>query len=152
MVNDIKLLGVKIDDKLQLCYQVKQVKVRTLQAFGLIKHAKKFLPVSDLQKMYRGIVEPHFSYCCSIWGCYGESELNSRQKIQHRAARMAANSPYGTPAAPVLQSLCWLSIKDVIRKGTAMLTYKYLNSFATLCLTELFTKCSEDIGIDLCSI
>ena len=44
------------------------LKVKALRAFGLIKHAKKFLPSGDLQKMYRGIYEPHFSYCCSVWG------------------------------------------------------------------------------------
>ena len=51
MVNDTKLLGVKIDDKLQWSCQVEQVKAKTLQVLGLKKHAKKFLPLSDLQKM-----------------------------------------------------------------------------------------------------
>jgi len=106
--------------------------------------------------MYRGIVEPHFSYCCSIWGyccsiwgyC-GESKLNSLQNFQNRAARIVTNSPYDAPAAPLLQSLGWLSIKDLIRKGTAMLTYKLLNSLAPQYLTELFTKCSELNGLSL---
>ena len=35
MINDIKLLGVKIDDKLQWNYQVEQVKAKALQALGL---------------------------------------------------------------------------------------------------------------------
>jgi len=54
MISDATLLGVKIDDKLQWSYQVKQVKAKALQAFGLTKQAKKFLPSSNLQKMYRG--------------------------------------------------------------------------------------------------
>ena len=32
-----------------------------------------------------------------------------------------------------------------------MLTYKFLNSLAPLYLTELFTKCSEGKGLNLCS-
>ena len=87
-VNDIELLGAKIDNKLQWSYQGEQVKAKALQVLGLIKHAKKFLPLSDLQKMYRGIVEPYFSYCCSICGYCGESKLNFLQKIQNRAARI----------------------------------------------------------------
>ena len=51
VVNDIELLGVKIDDKLQWIYQVEQVKAKALQVLGPIKHAKKFLPLSGLQKM-----------------------------------------------------------------------------------------------------
>ena len=35
MVNDVKLMGVKIDDKLQWGNQVEQVKAKALQALGL---------------------------------------------------------------------------------------------------------------------
>ena len=49
--------------------QFEQVKAKAIRALGLIKHAKKFLPSGDMQKMHRGIVEPHFSYCCSVWRC-----------------------------------------------------------------------------------
>ena len=103
----------------------------------------KGLSPDDLHKMYRGTVEPHFSYCCSVWGCYSETKLNSLQKIQNRAARIITNSPYDASAAPPLQNLGWSSIKDLIRKETATLTYKALNSLAPRYLGELFRKCSE---------
>ena len=103
MLNDVTLLGVKIDDKLQWSYQVKQLKAMALKALDLVKHAKKFLPLSYLQKIYRGTVDLHFSYCCSILGCGGESKLNSLQKIQKRATRIVTNNPYCAPAAPLLQ-------------------------------------------------
>ena len=123
--------------------EIEQVKTKALRALSLIKHAMKFLPSGDLQKMYRGIVEPHFSYCCSVWGCCSETKLNSLQKIQNRAARITTNSPYDASAAPLLQNLGWPSIKDLIRKETAALTYRALNSLAPQYLGELFTKCSE---------
>ena len=66
MIADTTYLGVQIDDKLQWDRHIEHVKAKALRALGLIKHAKKFLPSVDLQKMYRGIVEPHFSYCCSV--------------------------------------------------------------------------------------
>ena len=96
--------------------------------------------------MYRGIVETHFSYCCSIWGGFVESKLISLQKIQNRAARIATNSPYDTSATPLLQSLGWLSIKDLIRIETAILTYKSLNSLAPKYSMELLYKRSEGNG------
>ena len=90
--------------------------------------------------MYRGIAESHFSYCCSICGCCGESKLNSLQKIQNRAARIVT-SPYDAAAVPLLQNVGLLSIKDLIRKETAMHTYKSLNSLAPpQNLMEIFTK------------
>ena len=104
---------------------------------------KKCIPLSDLQKMYKGIVESHFSYCCSIWGCCGESKLNSLQKIQNGAARIVSNSSYDASTAPLLQSRSWFSIKGLKRKETAMLSYKSLNSLAPQYLTELFRNCTE---------
>ena len=130
MITDTKYLGVQIDDKLQWDRHIEQVKAKALQALGLIKHAKKFLPSGVLQKMYRGIFEPHFSYCCSVWDCCSETKLNSLQKIQNRAARITTNSLYDAPAVPLLQNLGWPSIRDLIKKETATLTYKALNSLA----------------------
>ena len=78
-------------------------------------NAKKFLSIGELQKVYRGIVEPHFSYCCLVWGCGIEIKLNSLQKIQNRVARITTNSPYDAPAVPLLQNLGWPSIRDLIR-------------------------------------
>ena len=95
-----------------------------------LKHPRKFLLISDLRKMYRGINEPYFSYCCLIWGCCGESGLSSPYKLQNRAARTVTNSHYDEPADPLLQSLDRHLIKDLIRKKTAMLTSKSLNSLA----------------------
>ena len=89
------------------------------------------------------MVEPYFSYCCPVWGCCSESKLNSLQKIQNRAARIATNSPCDASATPLLQNLGWPSIKDLSRKETAMLTYKALNSLAPQYLGKLFNKCSE---------
>ena len=68
MITNTKYLGVQIDDKLQWDLHIEHVKAKALRALGLTKHATKFLPPGDLQKMYRGIVESHFSYCCSVWG------------------------------------------------------------------------------------
>ena len=65
------------------------------------------------------------------------------QAIQNRAARITTNSPYDASAAPLLQNLGWPSIKDLIRKETATLTYKVLNSLAPQYLGELFSKCSK---------
>ena len=96
----------------------------------LVSIQKIFISSNDLQKMYRGIVESQFSYCCSIWGFYGEFKLNSLQKIQNRAARIVTNSSYDASAAPLLQSICCVSSKDFIWKETVTLTYRLLNSLA----------------------
>ena len=104
---------------------------------------RNFFHQAICRKCIEELFEPHFSYCCSVWGCCSETKLNSLQRIQNRAARITTNSPYDASAVPLLKNLGWPSIRDLIRKETVSLTYKALNSLAPQYLGELFTKCSE---------
>ena len=78
-------------------YQIKAVSAKVSRDIGFLKHAKKFLPRVTLENLYTGIVEPHFRYCCSVWGCCGSREINQLQKLQNRAARIVTNSSFDTP-------------------------------------------------------
>ena len=89
-------------------------------------------------------MEPQLSYCCSVWGSCSESKINVLQKIQNIAARIVTNSPYDASAAPLIQNLGWPTISNLIRKETATLTYKSLNSLAPAYMRKLFTKYSDD--------
>ena len=75
------------------------------RSLGLIKYAKKYLSSDVLYKMYRLIVEPRLSYCCSVWGCCSESKISAFQEIRNRAARIVTNSPYDASAAALIQNL-----------------------------------------------
>ena len=57
----------------------------------MLKYSKKYLSLETVQKMYLGIVEPHIRYCCSVWGCAGDTIIQKLQKLQNRAARIVTN-------------------------------------------------------------
>ena len=57
--------------------------------------------------MYRGIVEPHLRYCCSVWGHVGGLRLQGLQKLQNRAARIVTNSSYDCSASALIKTLNW---------------------------------------------
>ena len=67
------------------------------------KHAKSFLPKETLQTLYKRIVEPHFRYRCSVWGCTGSTEINQLKKLQKRAARTITNSSFDAPSRPLIR-------------------------------------------------
>ena len=144
MIANTKYLGVQVDSQLNWDEHVDTIKTKANRAIGLIKYSKKYLPSDVLNKMYRGIVEPQLSYCCSVWSCCSESKINVLQKIQNRAARIVTNSPYDASTAPLIQNLGWPTISNFIRKETATLTYKSLNSLAPAYTRKLFTKYSDD--------
>ena len=68
MVDNVKYLGVQIDRHLSWDEHIHFVRSKVSRAIGFIKYAKKVLLQDALCKMYRGIVEPHLHYCCSVWG------------------------------------------------------------------------------------
>ena len=105
VITDTNYLGLQIDSKLKWNKHIETVKNKANRSLRLIKYAKKYLPSDVLNEMYRGIVEPHLSYCCSVWSCCRESKISALQKTQNIAARIVANSPYDVPAAPLFQNL-----------------------------------------------
>ena len=71
IVDQTKYLGVILDKYLSWDQQIRSIRTKVSRALGMLKYSKKFLPTDLLSKMYRSLVEPHFRYCCSIWGCCG---------------------------------------------------------------------------------
>ena len=108
-----------------------------------LKYSKKVLPQNTLSKMERGIVEPHFRFCCSVRKYCGVTELQTLQKLQHRAARIVTKSSFDIPSIDLIQSLNWPTVSDIIRSKTAITMYKSLNGLVPEYLSRLFEKKSS---------
>ena len=55
-----------IDNNLKLNSQIKNIQGIVSRALGLLKYAKRYVSLDKLNSMYKGIVEPHFYYRCSV--------------------------------------------------------------------------------------
>ena len=96
--------------------------------------------------MYKGIVEPHFNYCCSVWGSCGTTRLNKLQKLQNRAARIVTDSDFDASTAPLIQDLGWPTIEQLIHRETSTMAYKCLNQLAPAYLIVVaFLNCQFPI-------
>ena len=135
VVQKTKYLGVQIDCSLDWKEQLNAVAV-----IGFLRHAKPFLPKASLKTLYTGIVEPHFRYCCSVWGCAGSTNINQLQKLQNRAARIITNSSFDTPSRPLIAELGWKTIEELIGNEIKTMVFKSLNDLAPQYLCNLFTK------------
>ena len=140
LVKNVKYLGVQLDSNLDRNQHIKPLCSKVSRAIGFLKHAKKFLWKETLIEMYRGIVEPHFRYCCLVWGSCGETRLKALQKLQNRAARIVSNCSYDTSATLLIKNLKWLTATDMIKSETATVTYRAITGLAPSYLSNLFTK------------
>ena len=106
VICNTKYLGVQIDENLTWKNQIKSVTEKACRAIGFLKYAKHFLPETIVKTLYTSIVEPHFQYCCSVWGCCNSTDILKLQKLQ--------NSPFDASSKPLIQSLGWKTIEELI--------------------------------------
>ena len=107
------------------------------------------LPFSALTSLYTSIVEPHFRYCCSVWGCAGATEINRLQKLQNRAARIVTNSGFDIPCNQLIEKLGWKTINELIDIESKTMVFKRLNELAPPYLCRLFRKNSQSTSYRL---
>ena len=94
LVNETKYLGVMIDNCLTWESHINAVQKKISRAIGLLRYARNFVQTDTSINLHRSIMEPHFRYCCSVWGSCGASKLDVLQKLQNKAARIVTNSSF----------------------------------------------------------
>ena len=140
VVKKTKYLGVQVDNSLDWKEQIKAVSSKVSRAIGFLKHARNILPMASLKALYSGIVEPHVRYCYSVWGCCGTTDINQLQKLQNRAARIATNGSYDSPSEPLIGSLGWKTIRELVNEESRSIVYKSLNGLDPHYMSKLFTR------------
>ena len=143
IIEHTKYLGVQVDQYMNWENHINHVIKKISRALRMIRLAKNFLPLTTLQTLYKGIVEPYFRFCCPFWGSCGVTALSKLQALQNRAARIVTDSSYKTSAFPILEKLGWLTVNDLIETETLKMVYKSKNQLAPEYLSSMFVKLSE---------
>ena len=108
----------------------------------MLRYTKKFIPKHTLKMLYQGLVEPHFRFCCSVWGTCGVTTRCILEKLQNRVIRIMTDSPYDAPAQPLLRELRLPSIAEMIRQESTSMDYKAIIGQAPTYLSSLFNSIS----------
>ena len=135
-----KYLGVQVDEHLTWKNQIKSVTEKPSRAIGFLKYAKHFLLEAIVKALYTSIVEPHFQYCCSVWGCCNSTNILQLQRLQNRAVRIVTKSHFDDPSKLLIHSLGWKTIEGLINRQVNLTVFKCLNSIAPKYICDIFTK------------
>ncbi len=149
VVQSVKYLGVQVDRHLDWSDHTKAVTAKVSRAIGFLKYARPFIPFKTLKALYTSIVEPHFRYCCSVWGCCGSTQITKLQKLQNRAARIVTNSSYYSSGLKLVSQLGWKTIETLINEELQIMVYKSINGQAPQYLCDLLTKNSACTSFNL---
>ena len=116
---------------------------------GMLRHGKRYVPLTTVQSMYKSVIEPQFRFCCSVRGVCSATALNKLQRLQNRAARIPASSPYDAPSQPLLEKLGGQTIRELVDVETATMAYRSINNEAPDYLSTLFERLSQNTITEL---
>ena len=105
IITSTKYLGVQVDQFLNWDEHLVTIIKKVSRGLGMLRYAKRYLPLVTVQAMYKRLVEPHFRYCCPVWGLLVLQLYRSYKKLQNRAARIVTSSPYDAHSQPLIQKL-----------------------------------------------
>ena len=71
----IKCLGIYIDHTLNWKKEIKFVTTKASRALGILNYSKHLCQFETLKTLCTSIIEPHFRYCCSVWGVVRKLKL-----------------------------------------------------------------------------
>ena len=146
VVEKITHIGVQVANSLDW---KEHIKVASSKASKALMHAKRILPVANLETLYFSIVEPQFIYCCSVWHRSGSTTRSQLQRLQNRAARIATNGGYDDPGGFLIKSLDWKINHQLISLDSKLMAIKSVNTQATQYLCNLFSRSFESTSRNL---
>ena len=129
-----------MDHTLNWKKQIQLITTKVSRPLGILNYSKHLFQFETLKTLYTSIIEPHFRYCCSVWVCCGRTEIDRLQKLQNRAARIVTNSSYDAPLVPLIRSLGWETIDDLINQEMKTIAFRSVNNLAPQYLIDLFTR------------
>ena len=73
-------------------------------------------------------MQPHLTYCSSIWSNCSNELMNDILKLQKRAARIIFGGSYHTPSVNLFRQLKWLPIYNIIKMRKIRFVFRALKN------------------------
>ena len=124
--NQIKVLGVHIDSKLNWDSQINFIKKKSLNITRNLHRVNHTLPVNQRIQLYKSLIEPNFSYADVIWGGCGKVNAKKLQVVQNFAAKSITGNKKRDSATSSLKKLKFLTLEQRRFVHETVFTHKSL--------------------------
>ena len=135
--DEIKVLGVLLDSKLNFNPHISSICKRASQQINALRRISKFLNTDGRLKVYKSFVSANFSYCPVVWMFCGKTNRNKLEKLQERALRFVYNDKTSSYDDMLTRSNM-LSLSVFRLRFMAIEVYKCVKQNNAQYLNELF--------------
>ena len=103
--NESESLGLIIDENLSWRAHIHEFSKKVSSSIGAFKRVRPFVSMYTAIKIYKGLIEPHFDYCSTVWDGLTQQLSEKLQKLQNRAIRVITKYSYDTTSRFLLNLL-----------------------------------------------
>lgn len=127
-VQDIKYLGLIIDNNLNWSQHIKLLSNKILSMIPIIYKCRNYLTNKTKLKIYNAFFLSHFRYQIPIWGTCGETNFKSAQILQNKVLKILFNYNWLTSTEMLYRELKISKLETIFRLEQAKLMYKIINN------------------------
>ena len=89
-----KTLGLTLDENLTWKNHIEVISKKVSSDIVAPKRVRGLIDRETAIKVYKGFIEPYFSYCVPLWDRIGVTLSDRLEKLQNRAGRVITQSTY----------------------------------------------------------
>lgn len=136
--NQLKYLGVIIDNKLNWLSHITYVKSKISKGIGIMYKARPYLSKKCLSNLYHTYIYPYLIYCIEVWGNVAHCHLQPLLLIQKKLIRIITFSNYLAHTDPIFRDLYILKIDQLYLSRLGVFMYKYSNDLLPDVMHDLY--------------
>ena len=143
-VEDVRNLGVKMDQHLSMAQQVTAVCAACNYHLYRLSSIRRYLTTNAIRNAVQALITSRLDYCNSLLAALPPTQIAQLQRVQNKAARLVTRTFLRDHITPVLRDLHWLPVECRIKYKTLITVFKCIHDMAPLYLKELLHIHSRD--------
>ena len=122
-MEEFVFLGITLDQNITWNEHIAKITIKISRITGLLRKLQ-FFPQHVLLTIYHTLIHSHILYGLLLWG----SQYERIEKLQKKAIRVVANSPYISHTTPIFKTMNILKINDLFDIQLFKLYYRIVNN------------------------
>lgn len=139
IVNEIKYLGIIIDDKLNFKSNIDYICKKVAKKLSFFKNIRNKVSTKCAINIYNTIIKQNFEYCSTITAFTTNECLVRLQKLQNWGMRIILKLNRYSSVNVMLRTLKWLNIHQIMKLNVLVFVFKMKNGLLPHYLTRNLT-------------
>ena len=144
IVDNVKYLGVLIDNNLSWDSYIHSLSKKLGRANGIISKLRHYVPEKTLVSVYYAIFHSQILYGCTVWAMSTLKNINTINVLQKKCIRIMNFAPYNSHTNALFYKNQILKLNDIIKIEQLKLAFQFKNNALPVDLLEFF-QCNKNI-------